>query len=102
MRALPLDAAVVAGRASVSCPCTPTCGFDAFRKSAHGPKLPRDEGLKTTSKCTDAYLGERGQMQRRTRSRHGWTRLTLAILLGLAVLVGGAVVAYAKGGTAKP
>src|SRR3954464_3222376 len=40
-------------------------------------------------------------MDRRTRT-HGWTRLTLAIVLGLAVLVAGSVVAYAKGGTAKP
>src|SRR4051812_4846873 len=40
-------------------------------------------------------------MDRRTRI-HGWTRLALAIVLGLAVLVAGAVVAYAKGGTAKP
>src|SRR3954463_5365157 len=41
-------------------------------------------------------------MDRRTRRRQGWTRLTLAIVLGTAVLVAGAVMAYAKGGTAKP
>jgi hypothetical protein len=44
---------------------------------------------------------EEETMDRRTRT-HGWTRLTLAIVLGLAVLVAGSVVAYAKGGTAKP
>jgi hypothetical protein len=41
-------------------------------------------------------------MDRRKRRRQGWTRLTLAILLGMAVVVAGAVMAYAKGGTAKP
>src|SRR3954467_10157509 len=41
-------------------------------------------------------------MDRRTRRRQGWTRLTLALVLGTAVLVAGAVLAYAKGGTAKP
>src|SRR3954452_4421594 len=40
-------------------------------------------------------------MDRRTRTPR-WTRLTLAIVLGMAVLVVGAVVSYAKGGTAKP
>jgi hypothetical protein len=41
-------------------------------------------------------------MDRRKRRRHGWTRLTLAIVLGTAMLVAGGVMAYAKGGTAKP
>jgi hypothetical protein len=43
-------------------------------------------------------------MDRRTRRRRGWGRLGLAALLGMALLIGGAVVAYAKGGggTAKP
>jgi hypothetical protein len=36
------------------------------------------------------------------RRKRGWGRLTLAVGLGLALLVAGAVVAYAKGGTAKP
>jgi hypothetical protein len=38
------------------------------------------------------------------RRRRGWGRLTLTIALGVALVVGGAVVAYAKGGggTAKP
>jgi hypothetical protein len=40
-------------------------------------------------------------MDRRTRT-HGWTRLTLAIVLGMAMLIAGAVVAHAKGGTGKP
>jgi hypothetical protein len=42
-------------------------------------------------------------MDRRKRTPR-WTRLTLTIVLGLAILVAGAVVAYAKGGggTAKP
>src|SRR4051794_24407429 len=43
-------------------------------------------------------------MDRGTRRRRGWGQLGLAALLGMALLIGGAVVAYAKGGggTAKP
>ena len=36
-------------------------------------------------------------MDSRTRTRHGWTRIALATVLGMAVLVAGAVVAYAQG-----
>jgi hypothetical protein len=43
-------------------------------------------------------------MDRRTRRRRGLGRLAITALLGVAVLIGGAVVAYARGGggTAKP
>jgi hypothetical protein len=71
----------------------------AFRPGAHGRTLS-DEGLKTGR--TMPTLGGNRQMASRKRRRQGWTRLTLTIVLGLAVLVAGAVVAYAKGGTAKP
>jgi hypothetical protein len=41
-------------------------------------------------------------MDGRTRRGHGWRGLVLAVAAGLAVLIAGAVMAYAKGGTAKP
>ena len=41
-------------------------------------------------------------MDRTTRKRLGWIRLAPALAAALAVLVAGAVMAYAKGGTAKP
>jgi hypothetical protein len=43
-------------------------------------------------------------MDRKMRRRRGWSRLGLAAVLGMVVLIGGAVVAYAQGGggTAKP
>jgi hypothetical protein len=34
------------------------------------------------------------------RRKRRWARLTLAVAPGVAVLIAGAVVAYAKGGTA--
>jgi hypothetical protein len=41
-------------------------------------------------------------MDGKTRRRRGWGRLTLTIALGMALVIAGAVVAYARGGTAKP
>jgi hypothetical protein len=41
-------------------------------------------------------------MDGRKRRRHGWTRVAVGLLVGAAVLIAGAVAAYAKGGTAKP
>jgi len=77
--------------------------FDAFRSAAHGRKLTPTKVLRPRRVTNDAHQGER-QMDSRTRTRHGWTRLALTAVLGMALLVAGAVVAYAKGGggTAKP
>src|SRR3954453_3236815 len=62
-----------------------------------------DKGLKTTPRHDRRTApGGKRKKDSRMRKRHGWTRIALAAVLGMAVLVAGAVVAYAKGGTAKP
>src|SRR3954471_3366011 len=88
-----------------------------------GPSLPPDAGVRCSaphSALRDAAFrapstptkvlrpnrpsGGTRPMDRGTRRRRGWGQRGLAALLGMALLIGGAVVAYAKGGggTAKP
>jgi hypothetical protein len=84
-------------------PPHPDLRIAVFRDRALGRTLS-DEGLKTTPLTEARSLGGNRQMDRRKRRRQGWTRLTLAVVLGIALLIAGAVVAYAKGGggTATP
>jgi hypothetical protein len=71
----------------------------AFRAARGSPSLC-DQGRTTNRERTTETT--RTQMQSRTRRKHGWTHLAAAIVIGTAVMVAGAVVAYGKGGTAKP
>src|SRR4051794_30602087 len=73
-----------------------TAAHSGLRDAAFRIRPLSDQGLKTKPS------GGSRPMDRRMRRRRGWGRLSLAAVLGMALLIGGAVVAYAKGGTAKP